>query len=181
MTSRSARLAAAALALASAGCEPTGEVDGDAAAAPPADDPWAVTETGVGPVRAGMSVGEAGTALGAELAVAGGECSMIEVPGAPADVALMVVRDTVVRVDVTGGEAATAEGARVGDEAARIEELYPDRVRVVPHKYTAGRYLVVPAPGDTLHRLVFETDEAGRVTRFRAGRFPEVEWVEGCG
>ena len=29
------------------------------------------------------------------------------------------------------------------------------------------------------YRLVFETD-GERVTRYRAGRLPEVEWVEGC-
>jgi hypothetical protein len=28
--------------------------------------------------------------------------------------------------------------------------------------------------------IVFETD-GKRVTMFRAGRMPEVEWVEGCG
>ena len=38
----------------------------------------------------------------------------------------------------------------------RVEELYEGRVRVLPHKYTEGRYLVVPAEADTLRRLVFE-------------------------
>ena len=37
----------------------------------------------------------------------------------------------------------------------------------------------VVTPADTTRRLVFETDGA-RVLRYRAGRRPEVEWVEGC-
>lgn len=55
------------------------------------------------------------------------------------------------------------------------------RVRVEPHKYTDGRYFIVLAGtgADSVMRLVFET-EKGRVTRFRAGRNPEVQWVEGC-
>jgi hypothetical protein len=29
--------------------------------------------------------------------------------------------------------------------------------------------------------IVFETDGSHKVIMFRAGRVPEVEWVEGCG
>jgi hypothetical protein len=36
------------------------------------------------------------------------------------------------------------------------------------------------SPQDSTRRIVFET-ETGRVTRFRTGRLPEVEWVERCG
>jgi hypothetical protein len=39
---------------------------------------------------------------------------------------------------------------------------------------------VVATPSDTALRLVFET-EGARVTRFRVGRRPAVEYVEGCG
>ena len=53
----------------------------------------------------------------------------------------------------------------------------------MPHKYVAGaQYLVVrPAsPTDSTFRIVF-VSESGRITRFRSGRVPEVEWVERCG
>ena len=52
-----------------------------------------------------------------------------------------------------------------------------------PHKYEQGwRYLTVTpaAPTDGAFRLVFETD-GQKVVRYRAGRMPEVEWVENCG
>ena len=59
--------------------------------------------------------------------------------------------------------------------------VYRGRVQVQPHKYTGpeGHYLVVTHPRDTLFLIIFETD--GRhVTRFRAGRKPAVQYVEGC-
>jgi hypothetical protein len=58
-----------------------------------------------------------------------------------------------------------------------VRELHTGVVES-PHKYTDGHYLTL-AP-DGAHRLVFETD-GGHVTRYRGGRMPEVEWVEGCG
>jgi hypothetical protein len=93
----------------------------------------------------------------------------------------MIVRDTVVRVDVSSGSFATSWGDRVGDTESQVLERHRGHVSVQPHKYTGpeGHYLVVSDPSDTLHRIVFETD-GKRVLRFRAGRLPEVEWVEGC-
>jgi hypothetical protein len=86
----------------------------------------------------------------------------------------------VVRVEVGSGNVATVEGARIGDPEARIQQTYPGRVQVQPHKYTDGHYLVVrPADGDTTRLLIFETD-GSRVLRFRAGQRPQVEYVEGC-
>lgn len=155
-------------------------------AAPPVESPapgWTVTEAGIGPLRAGMTTAEAAAALGAPLpsTAASPECSMVRVPGAPGEVWAMVVSDTVVRVDVRDPAVETAAGARVGDGEDRVGELYPGRVRVGPHKYTAGRYLVVLAEADSMQRLLFETDSTGIVTSYRAGRMPQVEWVEGCG
>lgn len=70
-----------------------------------------------------------------------------------------------------------------GDTSSRVTEAYAGRVTVKPHKYVqGGQYLSVrPAsPQDSTRRIVFET-ENGRVTRFRSGRLPEVDWVERCG
>jgi hypothetical protein len=93
----------------------------------------------------------------------------------------MVVDGAIARVDIGDGTIATAEGARVGDTEQRIMQLYPHRVSVQPHKYTDGHYLVVaPAsPADSGRSIIFETDGAV-VTTYRAGRMPEVEYIEGC-
>ena len=53
--------------------------------------------------------------------------------------------------------------------------------RVGPHKYTDGPYRVLPpaAAAGCAYRIVFETD-GRRVSRYRAGTRPQVEYVEGC-
>jgi len=58
----------------------------------------------------------------------------------------------------------------------RIKQLYP-AARVEPHKYTDGHYLVVDVTPQ--RRFVFETD-GSKVTRYRSGAVPVVDWVEGC-
>lgn len=94
---------------------------------------------------------------------------------------VMLSNDTVVRFDVLDSTIATAEGARVGDTEDRIRRLYAGHLVEQPHKYVAGgRYLIANPAGESVERIVFETD--GRVvTKYRAGRRPEVEQVEGCG
>jgi hypothetical protein len=96
-------------------------------------------------------------------------------------VLIMTVGGQVGRVEVSDTSVGTAAGARVGDSEARINELYAGRVQTTPHKYVDGHYLIVrrAADADSVYRLVFETD-GERVTRYRGGRMPEVEWVEGC-
>jgi hypothetical protein len=92
----------------------------------------------------------------------------------------MYVDHRLARLDVTQPGIATEAGVVVGDSVVSVRERYGEKVWTSPHKYTyeaGGQYLTVQIPGD--HRLVFETD--GKVvTRYRVGRTPEVEWVEGC-
>jgi hypothetical protein len=150
--------------------------------ATPSPATWTVTETGWGPIRAGTSVADARAALGGQLPEpANRECDHVRPTGDPQGVLIMTVRGQVARVEVSDTTVATAAGARVGDTEARINALYPGRVQTRPHKYVDGHYLVVRrgTDADSVYRLVFETD-GQRVTRYRGGRLPEVEWVEGC-
>lgn len=144
---------------------------------------WIIRPDGVGDVKIGMTIAELGPRLAtpSDTATTGEMCKYVRLRDEPDSVMFMVEAGRVVRVDVVGGSTATAEGAQVGDSEGRILKLYPN-ARRQPHKYTDGRYLIVlpNAPADTLHRYVFETD-GQRVTRFRAGVFPPVEYVEGCG
>ena len=157
----------------------------DSAPVAAAGDAWTVDFTGVGPVRADMTLEEARAALGAGTtlpAPAEPECDYTYRNGTRDGIAFMVVQGKIARVDISDSSVATAAGARIGDDEARIRALYGERVRVEPHKYTDGKYLIVPrgTGADTLYRLIFETDSAGRVTEYRAGRMPEVRWIEGC-
>ena len=151
-------------------------------AAPHAPDST-VTEHGLGPLRAGMTIAEARAALGDALVVPAEydttECDYATWRGGPRGVHVMIDQGRIARVEVDSVGVATAAGARVGDTEERIQRLYPGRVTVTPHKYEDGKYLTVSAIGDSSAAIVFETSK-GRVTRYRAGRRPAVEYVEGC-
>lgn len=163
---------------------------GDApAAAGPAESPanWRLSADAYGPVRIGMSKEAIKSLVPGSFDVAApaepGGCGYATWDSVPRGVRLMFAGDTLVRVESDSAGIETALGARVGNSAARVDSLHGPQLRRMPHKYTAGLYLIAitPLPADTLHRIVFETDSAmGKVTRMRAGRLPQVEWVEGC-
>lgn len=154
----------------------------------PAPAAWTVDEFGIGGLRAGMTVREAARMVGGSFAApaSGAEsCTYAVWREAPSGVMVMLVDGLVARVDVTRASAvATSKGARIGDSEARILDLYKGRTAVTPHKYAAGAHYitVTPPPGtgeDRAYRLVFETDGKS-VTRYRGGKQPQVEWIEGC-
>ena len=153
---------------------------------PPAA-PWVVDLRGFGPIRFGMTIEQASQALeapitpGPELGAPG--CSSTAVPGAPAGALMMLNDGRVVRVDIDAGGVYTRSGAHVGMTEDRLQELYGDRLTVEGHPYNGSpwHYLVLhPTSGpDSAFGMVFETD--GDIVRsFRAGRYPEVGWIEGC-
>lgn len=134
---------------------------------------WVVSDSGAGPIRIGMTADQLRPHVEALGQLEG--CVYAKAPAAPG-LLVMLFGGKVVRLDVIAPGLATAAGARVGDTEQRVRELYP-ALQVEPHKYTDGHYLVVDS--NTGRRLVFETDGA-RVTRYRAGAVPQVDWVEGC-
>jgi hypothetical protein len=155
----------------------------DTPATAPASD-RVVSVDGIGKVKIGATAAELAAAIGETLPppkVAEVSCRYMRpkllVPG----VGIMLVNDSVARIDVDSAGIATVEGAAVGDAESRVTELYRGRVTVSPHKYTGptGHYLTVAPVGDSLRRIIFETD-GQRVTKYRVGRKPAVEWVEGC-
>lgn len=101
--------------------------------------------------------------------------------------AFMTSLGKVVRVDVDESEdpkkpvpIATEEGAKIGDTEARVLALYKGRIKVSPHFYgglPSHYFRVYDGIGKV--RLIFETDGKA-VTSYRAGREPEIEYVEGC-
>ena len=162
-------------------------VNADANSTPPSADSArassekSVTFLGVAPLRIGMSDRDVRRALGmpASDSTSNDECHYLDTKG-KSRVYVMLVRDTVARLDVRDSTMTTEAGARIGDAESRIASLYSGRLTMQPHKYVSGgHYLVVNSPADTTRRLVFETD-GKRVTSYRVGRMPEVMWVEGC-
>jgi hypothetical protein len=93
----------------------------------------------------------------------------------------MFERGVLVRYDVAVDTETAPGGGRVGQTRADIERLHAGRVQVQPHEYVpGGNYLRVTDPAIADGAIVFETDEAGKVTRWRVGRAPQVDYVEGC-
>jgi hypothetical protein len=156
---------------------------------------------GIGPIRVGMTVAEAEASAKVKLIEKGGRagiggCYFLRPQSGPQNLALMVIsdrednrivrtQDRIARVDVyKGSRITTSSGAKIGDTETQIKSLYPNRIQVTPHQYTGpqgGHYLTFK-PKDSIDRdfrLVFETLQ-GRVTQFRSGKVPEVEFVEGC-
>lgn len=185
-----AMLLSAAVLVFAAACARSGDDRRDSALPPaaaadtgPVDSTWSVHSDHVGPVRIGMTAAEARRALGLPAdTISTDGCSYLDgVDGTRLHANVMLTSDTVVRFDVLDSTLATAEGARVGDTEDQIRRMYGNQISVQRHKYLPnGHYLVVTTARDTANRIVFETD--GKiVTRYRAGRTPEVELVEGCG
>lgn len=138
---------------------------------------WELGPDGLGEIRIGMTVGEVERATGRSMLE--GEygfpsCHPWTLSGAPGGLGITTSYGKVVRIDIRNRRWRTTRGIRIGDRAWRVKRRYGVRAR--PHEYTRGQYLITHGR----HRLVFETSARGKVTRFRAGRSPEVEYVEGC-
>ncbi|MBI1213065.1 MAG: hypothetical protein GC190_16500 [Alphaproteobacteria bacterium] len=147
--------------------------------------PAVVDIDGVGTLKIGMTIAQAEKAANAKIAVHNdedpqSECVNAEFPDFPEHFTFMLIKGTIARFDVYEGQMKTAEGAGIGSSEDDVKRLYANaKIEVSPHAYVDGHYLEVTMPGFANLRYVFETD--GRsVTAFRAGRLPEVRYVEGC-
>ncbi len=145
-----------------------------------------LNEDGLGQIQIGMNLDDAvGMGLLNENPNMNSQCDFVFPAvgaGIPDGVSVMVVKGKVARIDVDTGAVTTDDGAKIGDSEDRIKSLYGDDVQVQPHKYNPGwHYMTVTGDSASAGKaIVFETD-GKKVTMFRAGRLPEVKWVEGCG
>jgi hypothetical protein len=140
---------------------------------------YVITFNSFGPIKIGMTVSKASKALGVKLTtVETGSSRYYETKGRFKDVGFMVNDGTIARFDVSERGIATDKGAKVGDTEARIKRLYKGQYKVSKHFYNDGHYIEVEMKGGK-YGIIFETD-GKRVTYIRAGRSPEIGYVEGC-
>ena len=139
---------------------------------------------GYGDMRFGMTEDAARRAWGGALEGETGDgCHYLDPAWgkSPSYFAFMFDGGKFVRYDVRNDKEVAPGGGRRGMTEAEIDALYPARVAKSPHKYVdGGQYLRVKAGDDSDGVLVFETDAAGKVTAWRAGLAPQVDWIEGC-
>lgn len=144
-----------------------------------------VTINGIGLIRVGMTPTKASQASGTAIVPIGKvdpECAYYQPKGQLKDVLLMVNQGKITRIDIKNPQITTRSGAKIGDTEARIKSLYPGQIKVTSHKYVPKGHYLTFMPKDAAdqnYRIIFETD-GNRVTRYRAGQLPQVEWVEGC-
>lgn len=96
--------------------------------------------------------------------------------------AFMIEGDKFVRVDVRRDDVTAPGGGKVGMTKAQVAALYTG-IEQQPHKYTEGQYLRVKDSAGGNGVLLFETDGKGddaKVTAWRIGVPPQVDYVEGC-
>lgn len=145
----------------------------------------ALSEDGIGPIQIGMNLSDAvNMGLLNDNPTRNPRCDWVYPAvgsGIPDGVNVMVVNGKIARIDVDTGAVTTEDGAKIGDSEDRLRSIYGDELTVEPHKYIeAGHYMTVLGDSASAGKaLVFETD-GKQVTSFRAGRLPEVKWVEGC-
>jgi len=120
--------------------------------------------------------------LGGTAPASPGDCYILAPDAsAPKSLALMVQGDKLVRYDVGNDSEVAPGGGKVGMGIDQIRTLYAGRIREQPAKYAPGAVdLRVSADDDSGSALVFQTDASGKVTGWRVGQPPAVDYVEGC-
>lgn len=162
---------------------PTPAADDTAAPAGPVSQ---ASFLGYGDMKLGSTVEEARAAWGGELNGApmeGTTCHYLwpKWISRPADFAFMMEEGKFVRYDVGTDKETAPGGGKVGMSVEDLQKLYGGALKASPHKYTqGGQYLSMDAGDVAPTKLVFEADAAGKVTSWRVGLSPQVEYVEGC-
>jgi hypothetical protein len=154
---------------------------------PPAPSPaaTALRVDGFGDVRIGMTLAEAegvlSTTMQSDPPSEGSTCTYAfatQLPG----MGFMLEEGVIVRIDVLDDSVKTPEGVGVGSSEADVLSIYGARATVLPDKYDPmGKNVEVAEtnPRNPPLLYVFETDGT-MVTDYRAGRVPQVQYVEGC-
>lgn len=165
--------------------QPVPDVPPATAPAAASKDPGMAHYGGYGNLRFGMNAAEVKAAwdggLNGKPEQSG--CYYFNPVGNPsiAYLAFMMEGDKFVRYDVSNDKDVAPGGGKVGMNKAEIEKLYPERVKSSAHKYIkGGHYLRIKADDDSGDVLVFETDADGKVTAWRGGQPPAVDYIEGC-
>ncbi|MEY3297428.1 MAG: hypothetical protein RLZZ597_688 [Cyanobacteriota bacterium] len=142
--------------------------------------------TGIGPIQIGMTLEELEDTGLTPIAIEGsgqGACQYYRIEGNSEPIGLMAVDNRILRIDVWPGSITeTLSGAKIGSTEADLVRLYRGQLEATANPITLGKTIVFTPrdPGEDLFRLVFETDDRGRVVQYRAGQFPSVTWPEGC-
>lgn len=155
---------------------------------PDGDDDQA-SFTGYGEMKFGIAAAAMEKAWGGELKTLGKESNdtcYFMTPAwvkTPAEFNFMIGDGTFARFGTESARFLAPGGGKVGMRKAEIAALYAGSIEEQPHKYGDGQYLRIKDAGGGKGVLIFETDgkgDAAKVTEWRVGVPPQVDYVEGC-
>jgi hypothetical protein len=144
----------------------------------------ALSEDGLGQIQVGMTLDDAvNMGLLNENPNMSAACDFVypAVGSGLPEVAVMVVRGKIARIDVDTGAVTTEDGVKIGDSEDKVRTVYGDDLTIEPNTFVNGGHFMTVL-GDSASAgkaLVFET-EGQHVSSFRGGRLPEVKWSGGC-
>ena len=145
---------------------------------------WCLGFGSLGPVRTGMTVEQVLRLAdwpGMERKRPDGDCWYLRYRAAGQDFDLMIIKDTVVRLEIgAGSKLRTLSGVAIGSDEAELARVYGARLDTQPHKYDPAGHTVTVKASDGAHGLRFETSR-GKVTAIQSGPWEHLHYVEGCG
>ncbi len=153
-----------------------------APAVTPAPEAGLARFDGYGDMHFGMTAAEATKAWGGDLngkPGAGEVCYYLNPVSnpSPAYFAFMIEADKFVRYDVANVRDSAPGGGQPDMSMEQIEQLYPGQTRERPSA-AGGRSLRVK--GNAGVAIVFDIGVDGRVSRWRVGQVPQVDYGHGC-
>lgn len=95
---------------------------------------------------------------------------------------LMIEARKLVRYDVADSSIVAPGGGRVGMTLGELQMLYPERADLMPDKYDENtRHLRVRPAEEGKAIIDFTLPGDGKVSQWRVGLQPQVDYAEGCG
>lgn len=171
------------------GGEPAATQSAAPASAPAAAVPGPVGQAsfaGFGSMRFGMDEAAFRQAWGGELKTQppapGSTCTYFYPVWAtsPPELAFMFEEGRFVRYDVAGAKEIAPGGGTVGMRRDELLRLYGHQGEEQPDKYESGAS-TLRVRGDGGAAAVFQLGAEGKVSKWRVGVSPQVDYVEGCG
>ncbi|MGZ5183076.1 MAG: hypothetical protein ACXWC2_21570 [Ramlibacter sp.] len=102
-------------------------------------------------------------------------CDQLALPGHPG-VALMFTDGELTRIDLFRPGPRTTRGIQPGDRVEQAMRAYPG-MTTEPRAYEENERFLTERSGDSAIR--FETEQ-GRIQNIYAGRWAQVQYIEGC-
>ncbi|WP_303637036.1 hypothetical protein [Stenotrophomonas tuberculopleuritidis] len=150
---------------------------------------------GFGGVALGAGIAEVRSGFGAPLQGLGTDASGKPLPADDSndgcyflrpqdaeDPRLMIEGRKLVRYDVRSPAIVAPGGGRVGMTLGELQVLYPERGDVGPDKYDdKAQHLRVRPAQEGAAIVDFTLGADGKVSTWRVGRTPQVDYAEGCG